>query len=310
MDSLTRIEHALQVAVATGEVAGCPPKLAAALRHAVFPGGARIRPQLCIAVARACGDSDPGLADAAAVAIELLHCASLVHDDLPCFDDAQTRRGRPSVHAAYGERLAVLSGDALIVLAFQTIGLSGARSPARMARLLGTVSRGVGMPFGNVAGQAWECEPRVALSDYQRAKTGALFAAATAAGAEAAGVDGNIWRALGEWLGEAYQVADDIRDVLSDPLVLGKPTGQDVALGRPSSASEQGLVGAIEHFDRLVACAIEAIPPCRGSAQLRALVRMEAERLVPKAWCDHVLQPNGTAAGGAAPRMVTPTAAS
>jgi geranylgeranyl diphosphate synthase type II len=310
MDSLTRIEHALQVAVATGEVAGCPPKLAAALRHAVFPGGARIRPQLCIAVARACGDSDPGLADAAAVAIELLHCASLVHDDLPCFDDAQTRRGRPSVHAAYGERLAVLSGDALIVLAFQTIGLSGARSPARMARLLGTVSRGVGMPFGIVAGQAWECEPRVALSDYQRAKTGALFAAATAAGAEAAGVDGNIWRALGEWLGEAYQVADDIRDVLSDPLVLGKPTGQDVALGRPSSASEQGLVGAIEHFDRLVACAIEAIPPCRGSAQLRALVRMEAERLVPKAWCDHVLQPNGTAASGAAPRLVTPTAAS
>jgi geranylgeranyl diphosphate synthase type II len=149
----------------------------------------------------------------------------------------------------------------------------------------------------------------VALSDYQRAKTGALFAAATSAGAEAAGVEGDVWRALGEWLGEAYQVADDIRDVLSDPAVLGKPTGQDVALGRPSSAIEQGLVGAIEHFDRLVACAIEAIPPCRGSAQLRALVRTEAERLVPKAWCDHVLQPKGRAAS-AARRAATPTATS
>jgi geranylgeranyl diphosphate synthase, type II len=284
MESMTRIELALQAAVLPGETAGCPPRLAAALRHAVFPGGARIRPQLCLAVARSCGDSDPALADAAAVAIELLHCASLVHDDLPCFDDAPLRRGLPSVHQAYGERLAVLAGDALIVLAFQTLGMSGGRSPDRLGRVIATVARGVGMPFGIVAGQAWECEPRVALSDYQRAKTGALFAAATSAGAEAAGAPGETWRALGEWLGEAYQVADDVRDVLADPASLGKPTGRDVALGRPSSASEQGLAGAIEHFDRLVACAIEAIPPCRGSSQLRALVRMEAERLVPKAW--------------------------
>ncbi len=289
METMTRIELALQSALAASEGAGCPPKLAAAVRHAVFPGGARIRPQLCLAVARACGDTDPALADGAAVAIELLHCASLVHDDLPCFDDAQLRRGRPSVHSAFGERLAVLAGDALIVLGFQALAMAGARSPGRLARVIGTVSRGVGMPYGIVAGQAWECEPRVALSDYQRAKTGALFAAATCAGAEAAGASGETWRALGEWLGEAYQVADDLRDVLADPAELGKPIGQDVALGRPSSAREQGLVGAIEHFDRLVACAIEAIPPCRGSNQLRALVRMESERLVPRAWCEHAL---------------------
>ena len=288
METMTRIEHALQAAVAAGETPGCPPRLAAALRHAVFPGGARIRPQLCLAVARACGDSDPALTDATAVAVELLHCASLVHDDLPCFDDAPLRRGRPSVHSAFGERLAVLAGDALIVMAYQALALAGSRSPSRMCRVMATVGRGVGMPFGIVAGQAWECEPRVALSDYQRAKTGALFAAATGAGAEAAGVDGETWRALGEWLGEAYQVADDVRDVLADPVELGKPTGRDVALGRPSSAREHGLLGAIQHFDRLVACAIESIPPCRGSAQLRALVRMEAERLVPKAWCENV----------------------
>lgn len=288
MDTMNRIEQALRMAVAPAEASGAPPRLVAAIQHAVFPGGARIRPQLCLAVARACGDSDPALADGAAAAIELLHCASLVHDDLPCFDDALTRRGRPSVHSAFGERLAVLGGDALIVLAFQTLGMAGARSPARLTRVMATVSRGVGLPFGIVAGQAWECEPRVALSDYQRAKTGALFAAATCAGAEAAGASGETWRALGEWLGEAYQVADDLRDVLADPAVLGKPIGQDVALGRPSAAREQGLVGALEHFDRLVACAIEAIPPCRGSAQLRQLVRMEAERLVPKSWSDSV----------------------
>jgi len=288
MDSMARIEEALQAAVTAVEAPGCPPRLAAAVRHAVFPGGARIRPQLCLAVARACGDSDPALADAAAAAIELLHCGSLVHDDLPCFDDAPTRRGRPSVHSAYGERLAVLAGDGLIVLAFQTLALAGARSPGRLMTLMATISRGVGMPYGITAGQAWECEPRVALSDYQRAKTGALFAAATAAGAEAAGADGEAWRSLGEWLGEAYQVADDIRDVLADPEVLGKPIGRDVALGRPSSASEQGLSGAIQHFDRLVACAVEAIPPCRGASQLRALVRTESERLVPKAWADEL----------------------
>jgi geranylgeranyl diphosphate synthase type II len=285
MDTMTRIEQALQAAVLSGEGSGCPPRLAAAIRHAVFPGGARIRPQLCLAVASACGDSDPALADAAAVAVELLHCASLVHDDLPCFDDAPTRRGRPSVHAAFGERLAVLAGDALIVLAYQTLGRSGARSPERLARVISTVSLGVGMPFGIVAGQAWECEPRVALSDYQRAKTGALFAAATQAGAQAAGADGAPWRGLGEWLGEAYQVADDIRDVMADPEALGKPTGRDAVLGRPSSAIEQGLAGAVQHFDRLVDQAADAVPPCRGAAHLRELVRKESERLVPKEWC-------------------------
>jgi geranylgeranyl diphosphate synthase type II len=310
METMTRIEHALRAALAIGESPGCPPRLAAAIRHAVFPGGARIRPQLCLAVARSCGDSDPALADAVAVSVELLHCASLVHDDLPCFDDAPMRRGHPSVHAAFGERLAVLAGDALIVRAFQTLGMAGARSPTRLCRVIATIGHGVGMPFGIVAGQAWECEPRVALSDYQRAKTGALFAAATAAGAEAAGVDGESWRALGEWLGEAYQVADDIRDVMADPAVLGKPIGRDVALGRPSSASEQGLLGALEHFDRLVACAISAVPPCRGSAQLRELVRMESERLVPKSWSARIEREHVALAHPApARREQTPTTA-
>ena len=282
MKAITRIEQCLAAAISVGEAPGHPPKLAGAIRHAVFPGGARIRPQLCLAVAKACGDDDPALSEADASSIELLHCASLVHDDLPCFDDAATRRGRASVHYAYGESLALLAGDALIVLAFQTLALAAGRSPLRLAPLLGIIARGVGMPFGIVAGQAWESEPRVSLADYQRAKTGALFAAATMGGAQAAGCDPAPWRALGEWLGEAYQAADDIRDVTGDPSRLGKPVGQDAALLRPSAAGELGLEGAVGLFDGLVQRAIEAVPSCRGEEQLRALVRQEAERLVPQ----------------------------
>lgn len=283
-----RIDAALEQAIAAALSEETPPKLAAALRYAVFPGGARIRPQLCLAVAHACGAEDPALCDGAAAAIELLHCASLVHDDLPCFDDAATRRGKLSLHRAYGERLAVLAGDALIVLAFETLAHSARRSPQHLAPLLLTLSRGVGLPAGIAAGQAWECEPYVALSAYQQQKTGALFAAATMAGAQAAGAAADPWRPLGEQLGEAYQVADDIRDVVADPLVLGKPVGRDQALGRPSAARQQGLGGALARFDTLISAAIAAIPPCPGAAMLRTLVRLEAQRLVPPQVSDAV----------------------
>jgi len=281
---MNRIEAALECAVAGGEAQGYPPRLAAAIRHAVFPGGARIRPQLCLAVAGACGDDAPAVADAAAAAIELLHCASLVHDDLPAFDDAPMRRGVATVHRLFGERIAVLTGDALIVRAFQALATGTSSVPARLGPLLETIGRGVGMPFGIVAGQAWECEPEVDLADYQRAKTGSLFAAATMAGALAAGAAPEPWRRFGDRLGEAYQVADDIRDACADADAIGKPTGRDVALGRPSIARELGVREAVRRFDRLVAATAAATPDCRGAAQLRALVRVEAERLVPKAW--------------------------
>jgi geranylgeranyl diphosphate synthase type II len=281
MATQARIENALRAALEAATGPGCPPRLQAAVQHAVFPGGARIRPQLTLAVARACGDDQPALTDAAAAAVELLHCASLVHDDLPCFDDAPLRRGQASVHSAYGERLAVLTGDALIVTAFEVLARAGAASPARLAPLLRTVAAGVGMPGGIVAGQAWECEPRVALREYQRLKTGALFTAATRAGALAAGGDAEAWAGLGDCLGEAYQVADDIRDVAAQPEWLGKPIGQDLALGRPSVALEKGMDAALSLFEGLVLDAIEAVPECRGAPLLRALVRAEAERLVP-----------------------------
>jgi geranylgeranyl diphosphate synthase, type II len=282
MDAMGRLDRALSSALAMAEGADAPPRLIAAMRHAVFPGGARVRPKLSLAVAGACGDDNPALSDAAAVAIELLHCASLVHDDLPCFDNAALRRGKPSVHQAFGERLAVLAGDALIVLAFQTLARGAPRSPARLPALLATVAGSVGAPSGIAAGQAWECEPRVSLSQYQRAKTGSLFVASTVAGAQAAGADARPWRELGERLGEAYQVADDIRDVLADAQMLGKPPGRDAELGRPSAAIELGLTGAIEYFDALIAGAIGAVPEGPSAGQFSLLIQLEAQRLLPK----------------------------
>ncbi len=281
MDDMTRTEQALTGAIAHVDGPGAPPGLAEAIRYSVFPGGARIRPRLCLAVAQACAEDRPALSDAAAASIELLHCASLVHDDLPCFDDAEMRRGKPSVHLAYGERLAVLAGDALIVLAFETLVRDGVGAPERLPALVRIVGQSVGMPSGIAAGQAWECEPCVALTDYQRAKTGALFAAATMAGAASAGYEPGPWRGLGEQIGEAYQVADDIRDVAATADEIGKPVGRDAALGRPSAAHELGIDGAVARLKQLLGNAIETVPNCPGRDDLRATILKEAQQFLP-----------------------------
>ncbi len=270
---------------------GAPPQLVLAMRHAVFSGGARIRPQLCMAVAVACGDRQPELTDAAATALEFMHCASLVHDDMPTFDDADTRRGRPTVHKAFGEQLALLAGDALIVMAYRVLlqARTGADPLCRL-RLLDTLTEGVGLPAGIVAGQAWECETRADLSQYQRAKTGALFVAATCSGAISSGGDPALWSALGDSLGEAYQVADDIRDVMLEAESLGKPCGQDALHMRPSAASALGLEGALAHFQGLIDRASASVPACSCRDMLRQLVLREAQRLVPPVLCERARQ--------------------
>jgi geranylgeranyl diphosphate synthase type II len=256
------------------------------MHHAVFSGGARIRPQLCLAVATACGDDAPELTNAAAVALELMHCASLVHDDMPAFDNADFRRGVPTVHKAFSEPLALLAGDGLIVMAYQVLINAGRHHPKRTMALMDNLSRGVGLPNGIVAGQAWECETAADLAHYQRSKTGALFVSATCAGAIASGQSPKPWAALGAYLGEAYQVADDIRDVLGDIAMLGKPVGQDKLNERPSSAQAMGLEGASQHFDALIEKAGNAIPDCACREMLTQLVLLESQRLVPKSMCE------------------------
>ncbi|GGK46618.1 polyprenyl synthetase family protein [Salinarimonas ramus] len=282
MDAGSRIERTLEAALARAGGEDAPPLVASAMRYAVFPGGARIRPRLALGVAAACGGSAPGLAEAAAASIELLHCASLVHDDLPCFDDASTRRGKISVHCAFGEPLAVLAGDGLIVLAFEVLARAGAAAPQRLAPLVTTIAAATGMPNGIVAGQAWESEPAIDLALYHRAKTGALFSAATRAGAIAAGGDPEAWRPLGDYIGEAYQVADDLHDIASSAEEIGKPTGQDAMHGRASAPALLGVEGAIDRLEELVARAIASIPPCEGAGELRAVIQHASKRFVPK----------------------------
>jgi geranylgeranyl diphosphate synthase, type II len=268
MDLTVKLEQELEAALASTQSAQCPPKLAHAMRHAVFPGGARIRPQLLLAVTSACGAKDFTAGFAAAVALELLHCASLVHDDMPCFDGAAYRRGKPSVHVAFGERIAVLAGDALIVQAFEAVNSRLAHAPHQLVAINRIVAGSVGAPSGIAAGQAWECEDQMDLAEYQRAKTGALFAACTMAGAAAAERNPEEWRALGHSIGAAFQVADDIRDVAGFSDEIGKPVGQDAANGLPNMVSELGFDGAMTHFEALLGRAVEQIPPCPGQGPL------------------------------------------
>lgn len=282
-DADAKIEQVLTGVVAHATDRTCPPLLARAVRYAVFPGGARLRPKLCLAVAAANGNSDPALSAAAAASIELLHCASLVHDDLPCFDNADERRGKPSVHVAFGDQIAVLTGDALIVLGFESLGQAtgDCRYPERLPKLLAITSRAVGMPFGISAGQAWECEPEVNVSHYHRSKTGSLFVAATCAGAAAAGAEVEPWELLGQRIGEGYQIADDIRDATSDAETLGKPVGQDAALERPNAVQAHGLDGAVRRLRVLIEEGVESIPDCPGGDLLQLLILEESKRFLP-----------------------------
>jgi geranylgeranyl diphosphate synthase type II len=234
-----------------------------------------------MSVALACGDDSPKMADAAAAALELIHCASLVHDDLPCFDDADIRRGKPTVHRAYSEPLAVLTGDSLIILAFEILARAAEHSPDRAIKLIRVLTRQSGMPFGICAGQGWESEAKIDLSAYHRSKTGALFIAATQMGAIAAGQDEEPWFELGARIGEAFQVADDLRDALYDSETLGKPVGQDDLHGRPNAVTVLGVDGAQSRLRDILSGAISSIPSCPGEAQLAEMVRMQAERLTP-----------------------------
>jgi geranylgeranyl diphosphate synthase type II len=221
-----------------------PPQLAQAMRYAVFSGGARLRPQLCLAVHAACNGQRPNLALGAAAAIELLHCASLVHDDLPCFDNAKARRGKPAVHCRYGESLAVLVGDGLIVAAFAALHVCNDFD----LKVHAAISRAAS---ALVCGQGWESEPAIDLQAYHAAKTGALFVAATTCGALAAGDTPSRWRPLGSALGEAYQLADDIADLAED---------QHASNPQPNAAAQTGVTAARRRLQGLLDAAHRAVP--------------------------------------------------
>lgn len=255
-----------------------PSRLHHAMRHATQNGGKRIRPRLLMAVAVAAngGALNEDMAELAirgAMAVELIHAASLVHDDLPCFDDADLRRGQPTVHCAFGEAMALLTGDALITLAFETLaGYDGLRQrPAmRMVRLL---SQATGSARGIIGGQslelagpaAWQGHDTFAIDfveDYHEKKTAALFDYATRAGALAVGVDlgeQDQWGDVGTKLGLAFQLIDDLYDIHASEEETGKTTGRDRALQRPNGAVLEGSQGAVRRLSALIDEACEGV---------------------------------------------------
>jgi geranylgeranyl diphosphate synthase type II len=245
------LEAALRRVVVRLAGTGCPPTLGRAITAAVFPGGQRLRPRVCRAVALAVGSPDPTLLRSASLSLELLHCASLIQDDLPIFDDAPERRGRPAVPRRFGAPVALLASDALIIEAFGVLEDAVRRDAARGALLLRILTRAVAPPHGLVAGQAWECEPAIDLPTYHRGKTAALFEAAAVAGAIVSGADGEAWRPLGHHLGMAYQVADDITDAPEDTGRRGGATNAVAAWGRGRSRAA---------FSRHVDRALAAVP--------------------------------------------------
>lgn len=276
-----RIESAIDAALLRARRGSAPTQLSDALIYAMKPGGARIRPTISLSVALACGDDTPAVSNAAATSIELIHCASLVHDDMPCFDDADMRRGKPTVHKQYGEALALLAGDSLIVQGFDTLAQIAPQHPQRAGLLMAELANFTGMPNGICAGQGWESEAEIDLSAYHRAKTGALFTAATRMGAIAAGQEAEPWTELGARIGEAFQVADDLLDALYDSDTIGKPAGQDELHNRPNAVSAYGVKGAIRRLEDILGGAIASIPSCPGEAMLAEMVRKTAERLTP-----------------------------
>jgi geranylgeranyl diphosphate synthase type II len=235
-------------------------------------GGGRLRPRLLFAVVEACGGKIDDRVRAVAAAVELIHCASLVHDDLPAFDNAPLRRGKPSIQQRYGEAAAVLAGDGLILGAFAILaGLQGVEERV-VSDLVRILSHAAGMPAGATAGQGWELEAASTLDieAYHQAKTGAMFEAATMCGAVLIGRDPEPFRRFGALYGRAYQLIDDIRDATGTALVDGKLAGRDATLGRPNAVHREGLAESRAALQQTIEQAKTALPDCPRRAVLIA----------------------------------------
>jgi farnesyl diphosphate synthase len=272
-----------------------PAGLGQAMRYAVLDGGKRLRPLLVLAAAQAVGGAQAEAGPAAlraACAIELIHAYSLVHDDMPCMDNDVLRRGKPTVHVQFGQAQALLAGDALQALAFELITPPDGSVPAPVqAALAGLLARAAGYQ-GMAGGQAIDlASVGLALTEAQlrqmhRLKTGALLLCSVQMGAVCAGQpDARVMNALtsfGEALGLAFQVVDDILDVISDSATLGKTAGKDVAADKPTYVALMGLAPAQAYAAQLHQQALDALDasglPLAQTQALRALANMVIHR--------------------------------
>ena len=284
--SLTQVEAALSQWVPLSAPAG----LGEAMRYAVLDGGKRLRPLLTLAAARAvAGAGELPAAMRSACAVELIHAYSLVHDDMPCMDNDVLRRGKPTVHVAYGEAQALLAGDALQALAFELLTPEdGSVAPAVQARLCAALARAAGH-HGMAGGQAIDLAhvgmamSEAALRDMHRRKTGAMLEVSVHMGALSAGADGPTLACLQRYaqaIGLAFQVVDDILDVTADSATLGKTAGKDQANDKPTFVSLLGLAGAQAQAQALLREALAALDAAQLSddGALRALAHMVVQR--------------------------------
>jgi geranylgeranyl diphosphate synthase, type II len=279
-DGARWIESALDRLVPPADARPAP--LHAAMRHSLFAGGKRLRPLLCAATAEACGaPRDAALFPAAA--IECLHTYTLIHDDLPCMDDDNLRRGVPTCHIVYGESTALLAGDALQALAFHL----AAQTPVaaiEIVRELAAAAGSTGVVGGQVEDMLGEGLPpdEDRLRYIQQHKTGDLIVCACRMGVLAAGAPPTALDAATRYasaIGEAFQIADDLLNATSTSDQLGKAVGTDAAREKTTAVSVYGLEGARQRLQELTQTALAALPGFPGdTAPLAALARHVAER--------------------------------
>jgi farnesyl diphosphate synthase len=284
------LERLLDGNALPGEIAR-PERLVAAMRHGALGGGKRLRPFLVVESAALFGVAQKG-ALTAGCTLELIHCYSLVHDDLPAMDNDDLRRGRPTVHKAFDEATAILAGDALLTLAFDVMASAEVHPDAAVRiALVSELARAAGIG-GMAGGQMLDlaAEGRFdkrrldnkEIATMQAMKTGALIRFACRAGAILGKADADALKRLdayGVAIGQAFQIADDLLDLESDAATLGKAAGKDAAAGKATLVSTLGADGARKRLAELVKDAEAALSPFAAKAEtLRAAARFIAER--------------------------------
>lgn len=276
------VDAALERLLPAGTVQ--PSSIHTAMRYSVFAGGKRIRPMLCLETARIfASDVTPELHPACA--IEFIHTYSLIHDDLPALDNDDLRRGKPTCHKKFGEAIAILAGDALLTLAFETIGATPVAAECRAAMLseiataAGTVNGMVGGQVADIEAEGKPIDPQM-LEYIHRSKTAALIRASITSGALCAGADADDvsrLRRFGDTIGWAFQVTDDILDVEESSTALGKTAGKDMAQQKATYPAVYGLERSHQIANDLATKAIAELAPYGDRA---ARLREIAEFLV------------------------------
>ena len=281
-----RINGALESLLSTSDKAD---RILEAMTYSLMAGGKRIRPVLCLAATEAAG-GDPEDAMPAACALEMIHTYSLIHDDLPAMDDDALRRGKPTCHMAFDEATAILAGDALLTLAFQTLSsieLSKTEQAARWLRVIQLISHAAGY-CGMIQGQMLDIASEgeqltlAELKTMHHLKTGALIKASISSGAILGGLSStrvSMFESYAQNIGLAFQVTDDILNVEGDPEIMGKAVGTDELRNKATYPSLLGLEESKDFARQLVEDALQALESFDEKAEpLRAIAKYIVER--------------------------------